>query len=139
MSKKKQKLLVRKREKMTLDEDLVLRELKKISKILTLANSSIIENELAKIAGTNERKKMWMLLDGERMPTDIAREVGVSAMAVSYFLNSGKVAELINYERGKPPTRALDYIPPNWIDLLKMPAEETGQQEQNKTEPEVRD
>jgi hypothetical protein len=120
---------VRKKEKITLDEDLVLKELRKVSKILTLVNSSIIENELAKIAGTNERKKMWMLLDGKRMPTDIAKEVGVSAMAVSYFLNAGKVAELINYERGKPPTRALDYIPPAWIDLLKMPAEEPEEQE----------
>jgi len=117
-----------------LDEDAVLKELKKISKILTLANSSIIENELAKIAGTNERKKMWLLLDGKRMPTDIAKEAGVSAMAVSYFLNTGKVAELINYERGKPPTRALDYIPPSWIDLLKMPAEEPEQEEKSKTE-----
>lgn len=117
-----------------MDEDAVLKELKKISKILTLANSSIIENELAKIAGTNERKKMWLLLDGKRMPTDIAKEAGVSAMAVSYFLNTGKVAELINYERGKPPTRALDYIPPSWIDLLKMPAEEPEQEEKSKTE-----
>lgn len=116
-----------------MDEEALLKELKKVSKILTIANSSIIETELSKIAGTNERKKMWLLLDGKRMPNNIAKDAGVSAMAVSYFLNAGKVAELIDYEKGKPPTRALDYVPPSWIDLLKMPAEVTEQQEKSKT------
>lgn len=122
-----------------MDEDAILKELKKVSKILTLANSSIIENELAKIAGTDERKKMWLLIDGKRMPNDIAKEVGVTAAAVSYFLKAGKIAELIDYERGKPPTRALDYVPPAWIDLLKVPAEETAEQEKGEAESKAGD
>lgn len=122
-----------------MEDDALLKELKKVTKILTLANASTIENELAKIAGTDERKKMWLLLDGKRMANDVAKEVGVSTMAVSYFLNAGKVAELIDYERGKPPTRALDYIPPTWINLLKMPAEEPPKQEKSETESKTGD
>ena len=117
-----------------MEDAAVLKELRKITKILTLANASLIEKELEKIAGTNERKKIWVLMDGKLMPNDLAKEVGVSAMAVSYFLNAGKVAELINYERGKPPERALGYIPPAWIDLLKLPQEETAQQEKSENE-----
>ena len=101
--------------------DAMLRELRKISKILILTNAEAVEKELSKIASTNDRKKMWVLMDGKRMPAEIAKEVGVTAMAVSYFLNTGVTAELIEYQRGEPPRRALDYVPPTWVELLKIP------------------
>jgi hypothetical protein len=102
--------------------DAMLRELKKISKTLILVNAGAVERELSKIATTNERKKLWVLMDGKRMPADIAKEAGVTAMTVSYFLNAGIVAELVEYKRGEPPRRILGYVPPNWIELVKMPA-----------------
>ena len=43
-----------------MSSDLALRELKKISKILLLANATIIETELSKIAMTNDRKRIWV-------------------------------------------------------------------------------
>jgi hypothetical protein len=98
----------------------MIRELRKISKILILTNTGIIEKELSKIASTNDRKKMWVLIDGKRMPSDIAKEAGVTTMAVSYFLNAGVAADLIEYARGEPPLRALDYVPVSWIELLKL-------------------
>jgi hypothetical protein len=106
--------------------DATLRELRKISKILMLTNAGTIEKELAKIATTNDRKKMWLLIDGKRMPGDIAKEAGVTAMAVSYFLSAGVAAELVEYKRGEPPRRMLDYVPPSWIDLVKLPATSSG-------------
>ena len=104
--------------------DATLRELRKISKILILANSAAVEKELSKIASTNDRKKMWILMDGKKMPADIAKETGVTTMTVSYFLNACIVAELVEYKRGEPPSRILDYIPPAWIELLKLPVSE---------------
>lgn len=98
-----------------------LRELRKISRILILTNAASVEKELSKIATTNDRKKMWVLMDGKRMPADIAKESGVTAAAVSYFLNAGIAAELIEYNRGEPPRRILDYVPPAWIELVKLP------------------
>jgi len=100
-----------------------LRELKKISKILILTNSPAIERELSKIASSDYRKRIWIYMDGKRMPKDIAKEVGVTQMAVSYFLSAGVAAELIEYERGQPPRRILDYVPPAWLTLVKLPAE----------------
>jgi hypothetical protein len=61
-------------------------------------------------------------MDGKRMPADIAKEAGVTAMTVSYFLNACMAAELVEYKRGEPPKRILDYIPPSWIELVKLPA-----------------
>lgn len=111
--------------------DAMLRELRKMSKILILTNAAAVEKELSKIASTNDRKKMWVLMDGKRMPTDIAKEAGVTPMAVSYFLNAGVATELVEYKRGEPPRRILDYVPPAWIELVKLPvseeAEETAQ------------
>jgi len=109
-----------------MNSEATLRELRKISRILTLANASLVENELSKIAPTNERKKMWVLMDGIRMPKDLAEETGVTVMTVSNFLAAGVAAELIEYSRGRPPKRILDYVPPSWIDLVKLPAVEEG-------------
>lgn len=100
------------------ENNAVLRELKKVSKILILANASIIKNELSKIANSNARKKIWVLIDGKRMPKELAKEAGVTLMAVSYFLNAAASAEFIEYTKREPPCKILDYVPPSWIDLV---------------------
>jgi hypothetical protein len=101
-----------------LDDTPTLRELRKISRILMLANASVVEKELSKIANSDARRKMWVLIDGIRMQKDIAKEVGVTQAAVSYFLTAASAAEFIEYTHGKPPRRILDYVPPSWIDLI---------------------
>jgi hypothetical protein len=100
------------------EDNAILHELKKISKILTLVNAAAIEKELSKIANTDARKKMWVLIDGQRMPKNIAKEVGVTQMAVSYFLNIASAADFIEYTQREPPHKILDYVPPSWIDLV---------------------
>lgn len=115
-----------------------IRELRKISKILVLTNSSIIERELSKFASTNERKKIWVLIDGERMPKDLAAAAKVTPQAVSYFLTAGKAAQLIDYSPREPPRRVLDYVPPSWLDLvdLSKPAEELSSQQKSESQAE---
>lgn len=97
---------------------LTLRELKKISKILILANASVIENELAKIANSDVRKKIWVVIDGKRLANEIANDVGVNPSTVSRFLDGASAADLVEYAKGEPPRKVLDYIPPSWIDLV---------------------
>ncbi len=106
-----------------MSQDETLRELRRISKVLILSNAPAIEKELSKIASSDDRKRMWIYMDGKRMPKDLASMVGVTAMAVSVFLNAGIAASFIEYEKGKPPTRLLDYVPPAWLPLVKLPAE----------------
>ena len=119
------------------EPDATLRELRKISKILMLANAPTIEKELSKIATSDVRKKMWVLIDGKRMAKDIANEVGVTQMAVSYFLTAAVAAELIEYAPREPPRKILDYVPPSWIELVKLPTvEEEGKAEPEQIKPE---
>jgi len=115
---------------------LTLRELKKISKILILANASLIENELAKIANSNERKRIWVLIDGKRLANEIANDVGVNRSTVSRFLDVASAADLVEYTKGEPPRKVLDYTPPSWIDLVmgKSGEEKSKEGDSNKNE-----
>ena len=99
-------------------------ELKKISKILLLAHASVVEAELGKIATSDGRKKMWVLIDGIRMPKDIAGLLKITERAVRYFLDSLLTAGFIENPRGQPPKRILDYVPPSWIELIASKEEQ---------------
>jgi len=101
--------------------ELLLRELQKISKLLILANASVIEKELSSLASTDERKKMWTLMDGKKMPKEIAEQAGVTPMAVSYFISSAAAAGLVEYSQGAPPRRVMDYVPSAWIEKYLAP------------------
>ena len=115
----------------------MLRELKKISKILTLTNASSLEKELEKIASTDDRKKMWVLMDGNRRQKEIAVAAGVTQAAVSYFLSAAVATELVEYPQGEPPRRIVDYVPPAWIELVKLPPAEETETKQVKLETTV--
>jgi len=114
------------------DGDLVLEELKRISKILTLAHGELLEKELSKIATTDERKEIWVLIDGVKLPTDLAKDVGVSVRSINRFLAMAEKAGLIENPWGKPPKRKIDYVPAKWVELIKLPEEE----EKGVAEPE---
>jgi len=115
----------------------MLRELKRISKILSLASASSLERELEKIASTNDRKKMWVLIDGKRRQKEIAADAGVTQAAVSYFLSAAVATELVEYPQGEPPRRIVDYVPPAWIELVKLPPAEETETKQVKLETTV--
>ncbi len=109
-----------------MSQDDMLRELRKISKLLTLSNGPSIERELSKIASTKERKRVWIYLDGKRMQKEIADKAKVTPQAVGQFLSAGVALELIEYQKGKPPRRLLDYVPPEWLSLVEIPNEAEG-------------
>jgi len=111
-----------------------LTELRKISKILILANAKAIEDELSKYATTDERKKVWVLIDGKRMSKDIAEAAGIKRRAVDLFLKILANAELIENPRGKPPKRLLDYVPSSWLELIKIEVPKKEEQKLEETE-----
>jgi len=106
------------------DGDPVLEELKRISKILTLAHGEALENELSKIATSDERKRIWVLIDGIKLPKDVAKDVKVAVQSVNRFLAIAEKAGLIENPWGKPPKRKIDYVPVKWVELVKLPEEE---------------
>ena len=107
-------------------DKLILKELRKISKLLTLIHGDAIERELEKIANTEKRKVMWVLIDGHRMSRDIARIVKVTEDAVNKFLRKMARAGFVENPRGKPPKRIIDYVPPSWVELVEKFEESEG-------------
>jgi hypothetical protein len=94
-------------------------ELRKISKILTLANATVLERELEKYATTPERKKVWVLINGERLPDDLITGSGMKRRAVYSFLKILSDADLVETPYGKPPKKKLEFVPAAWLDLLE--------------------
>ena len=89
-----------------------LKELEKISRILMLAYAKEIEIELSKFASTDERKKIWVLIDGQNMPKDMAKLAGnVKVRAIERFLKQLAKAKLIENPSRKPPSKLIDYVP----------------------------
>ena len=119
------------------DRDENLAELKKISKILLLANASVIESELGKIATSEDRKRTWVLIDGVRMPKDIANQLKVTDRAVRYFLDGLTAGGFIENIRNEPPRKILDYVPPSWIELVQPEKEEGATEQPKSTEGEA--
>jgi hypothetical protein len=104
-----------------------LAELRKISKILVLANAQALETELSKYATTDERKKAWALIDGSRLPDEIAEYSGMKLRTVYDFLKILANADFIKNPHGKPPEKKLEFVPASWLNLIKF--EETKEKE----------
>jgi hypothetical protein len=95
-----------------------LTELKKISKLLILAYGEAIEKELSKYATTDERKRVWVLINGQKQPDELAKGSGMKMRAVYDFLKILVNADLIENPHGEAPKKLIDYVPPSWLELI---------------------
>lgn len=77
----------------------------------------LIKDKIEKVASTPQRRKMWILSDGENSSSEIAKKVKVSKRSVRYFMNEGKKAGIIIVVKRGYPKRKIDYIPENWKEL----------------------
>lgn len=98
-----------------------LKELQKITRILTLANTEALTGALSDYASTDERKMIWVLIDGVNMPNDMVKKIGkIRVRAVTRFLKELEGVRLVENPKRKPPTRLVDLVPSAWVDLLKI-------------------
>ena len=114
---------------MSMNEE-ILNELKKLTKIMTISNGEKIESELAQYATSEERKMIWVLLDGKNQSDDIARTIGKVRRTVDIFLQILEDANLIERKYNQPPMRILDYVPASWIESLQKKGGENKEKEQ---------
>lgn len=90
-------------------------ELRAIKRTLSIAYAEKVDAYLNEVIRTPIRRKMWIALDGERLPIEIATEVGVTPAAVTFFLKTVTNARIIEYVRGQPPRKIIDHIPSDWF------------------------
>ncbi len=118
---------------MTIDED-ILKELKKISWIMSLSNGPTIEKALEQYASNDDRKKIWCLLDGSRQSDEIAKILGKTKRAIDIFLKILEETSLVERPYNKPPTRRLDFVPASWSELIPTVLEEQVDKEESEVD-----
>jgi predicted transcriptional regulator len=78
----------------------------------------LIRNELIKniesIATTDERRKIYTLMDGFSSTEEIAQKIGVSQRTVQMMVKELAGADLVILEKRGYPRRTFDYIPSGW-------------------------
>lgn len=99
-------------------DEQILAELKKMNKVTLLVNASKLEAELARYASTEERKKIWVLMDGTKEINELIQGSGLKKTPVYNFLAMLEAAGLVEKSHGKPPKRAIDFVPASWTELL---------------------
>ena len=97
------------------DAENYLFELRAIKRTLGIAYTEKIDAYLNEVIRTPTRRKMWIALDGERLPNEIATEVGVTPAAVTFFLKTVTNARIVEYVQGQPPRKIIDHIPSEWL------------------------
>src|SRR4029077_11133551 len=97
----------------------ILGELRRISKLITLSNAERLEQELSRIATTEERRRIWVKINGERSQDLMAKELGINRRTVNRFVVVLEAADLVETIRGGPPKRIVNYVPPGWVDLIE--------------------
>lgn len=106
-------------------------ELRKITKILTLAHADSLEKTIGKYASTDVRKMIWVLIDGVNMPKDMRNTIGkerVKRRTIYDFLEILEEAKLIENPKRKPPKKLIDFAPASWIELFEREAEAEGEE-----------
>jgi len=100
--------------------------LKVIRKLTELQLRGPIKDELAKLASSIERRKMWILCDGTVSTIEMSKTVGVSPRAVQYFVQDGLKTGLLRVDRRGYPSRTIDWTPPEWgRSVIEKPKEIT--------------
>ncbi len=89
-------------------------EVSKIRQLLEMLSRSVLKEELDKAATTEERKRIWTLLNGARRTEEIAQLAGVSQRAVQVFVKDLERADLIITRKRGYPRRRFDYVPSDW-------------------------
>lgn len=115
------------------DTDTLLRsmnaKLEGIYLLLKVQTRPLVEAEVAKVASTKERRKAWILSDGQRKTEEIARLSGAALRTIQIFVQEAERLELMDTGKRGYPKRRLDVIPATWdserqeIELAIAPPE----------------
>jgi len=100
--------------RLTVSEEEIITELKRLNAAVRLAYASEIVKGLEQVASTLDRRRIWAAIDGHRQSKEISSELGIPRRTVDFFLSIAVNQGLIVNPFGKPPKRLLDVVPSGW-------------------------
>jgi len=89
-------------------------ELVKVRHLLEILVRDELKKAVESIATTNERRKIYALLDGLSSTEEIAQRAGISQRAVQLLVKDLLDAGLVSLEKRGYPRRTFDYVPSEW-------------------------
>jgi|SRR5437870_5478281 len=104
----------------------LLREVKTtletIRQILEIQSRPALLAEINALASTTERRKMWILSDGDLKTPELAPKAGLKLRAAQYFVEEGTRAGLLALENRNCPKRTIDLVPEDWKEIKELEA-----------------
>ena len=112
---------------MEADESLhLLREvrttLETIRRILEIQSRPALLTEIKRLASTTERRKMWILSNGDLKTPELAPKAGLKLRAAQYFVEEGTRAGLLAVVNRGCPERTIDLVPEDWTEIREIEA-----------------
>lgn len=99
----------------------VIAKLDGIYRLLELQNRSLLEAAVRKVATTKERRKAWILSDGQRKNEEIARLCGAALRTIQQFVQETDRNGLMDTSKRGYPRRRFDVIPADWsVELQEV-------------------
>jgi len=99
-------------------DEKILENLEEIKLLTRLMAQTQLDEILLNIATTEDRKKIWALLNGVRDSQEIADSINISKRSVDRFLKLAESVGLANNPWGRPASRKIDYVPTTWLQKV---------------------
>ncbi len=97
--------------------------------ILQIQARPALKGAVNALASTPERRKMWILSNGEEKTADLANKAGLKLRAAKYFVAEGKRSGLLVFPKSGCPKRAIDLVPEDWEEIAALEAEAPAENE----------
>jgi len=89
-------------------------ELVKVRHLLEILVREELKKSLEELLTTQERRKIYAIMDGLSGTEEIAQKVGVSQRSVQLLVKDLSDAGLVSLGRRGHPRRTFDYVPSEW-------------------------
>lgn len=86
-----------------------------IYRLIELQTRPQLEAAIQRLATTKERRKVWILSDGQRKTEEVSRLSGSALRTVQVFIQEADRAGLMDTNRRGYPRRRFDVIPTGWV------------------------
>jgi len=89
-------------------------EMVKVRHLLEIMVRDQLKKSLEQSVTTEERRRIYVLMDGISGTDEIAQRAGVSQRSVQLLVKDLLDAGLVSLEKRGYPRHTFDYIPPEW-------------------------
>jgi hypothetical protein len=104
-------------EEMLVELRRISQRLESLQKLKELEMKDVVSAAVQDLASTPARKRMWLLCDGTRGTSEIAKDIDVNVRSVQYFIQEGTKGGLLGVNQKGQPYRKFDWVSTEWAEV----------------------